>query len=119
MKKRMLMVLMALCMVSSQKVLAADLASAEAYIHEEDAEEEGGMSEFGIGREEEPRLFETEYIVIVSSVSFRSGPGYGYSVDGILYQGDYVMVKSINEGWAKFNYAGTYKYVPASALQKN
>lgn len=118
MKKRMLMVLMVLCMLSSQKVLATDLASAEAYIHEEDAEE-GGMSEFGIGGEEEPRLFETEYIVIVSSVSFRSGPGYGYSVDGTLYQGDYVMVKSIKEGWAKFNYAGTYKYVPASALQKN
>ena len=119
MKKRMLMVLMALCMVSSQKVSAADLASAGAYTLEEDAEEEGGINEYGIGGGEEPDLFETEYIVIVSSVSFRSGPGYGYSADGTLYLGDYVMVKSISGGWAKFNYDGTWKYVPASALQKS
>ncbi len=118
MKKRMFMVLLAMCMSFSQKVSAADLANAEAYALEVDAEEEGGMSEYGIGGGEEPDLFETEYIVIVSSVSFRSGPGYGYSADGTLYLGDYVMVKSISSGWAKFNYAGTWKYVPASALQK-
>ena len=114
MKKRMFMVMLAICMSFSQKVSAADQANAEAYA----LEEEGETSEYGIGGGEEPDLFETEYIVIVSSVSFRSGPGYGYSVDGTLYQGDYVMVKSISGGWAKFNYDGTWKYVPSSALQK-
>ena len=118
MKKKLILFLLATCMAFSQKVSAAELVSEEVCVLEEDAKEEGGMSEQGIGGGEDPNLFEKEYIVIVSSVSFRSGPGYSYSVDGTLYQGDYVMVKSISGGWAKFNYAGTWKYVPASALQK-
>ena len=117
MKKRMFLVLMTLCMALPQRVFAADLESTEMHVIEVDAEEEGGISEYSIGGED-PDLFETEYIVIVSSVSFRSGPGYGYSIVGTLYQGDYVMVKSISNGWAKFNYHGGWSYVPASALER-
>ena len=118
MKKRMFMVLLAICMSFSQKVSAADQANAEAYALEEDAKEEGGMSEYGIGGGEDPNLFETEYIVIVPTVSMYSGPGYGYSVLGTLYQGDYIRVTSVNNGWAKFKTGGIWRYVPASALQK-
>ena len=41
MKKRMFLVLLAMCMSFSQKVSAADLANAETYALEVDAEEEG------------------------------------------------------------------------------
>lgn len=60
----------------------------------------------------------TKYTVTAYTVFSRSGPGYKYSIIGTLKRGNYVYVKSIKKGWAKFKVKSEWNYVRASNLKK-
>lgn len=64
------------------------------------------------------RLFEKKYKISVDKVYMRSGPGTSYSVEGTLYKNDVLYVKSISNGWAKFEVNGQWRYVPENAIVK-
>ena len=118
MRRRMLVLLMAASFVFSQETFGVKAAAMD-LDHALNVETSCEVCDRGNGSGvDDPMLFEKEYIVIVPTVSMRSGPGYGYSIVGTLYQGDYVMVKSITDGWAKFKVSGVWRYVPASSLER-
>ncbi|MBR2728520.1 MAG: SH3 domain-containing protein [Lachnospiraceae bacterium] len=63
-------------------------------------------------------LITKPYKVIVTQTTIRTGPGTSYASDGVIYKGDIVHVRSINNGWAKIRVNSKWRYVNASHIQK-
>lgn len=58
------------------------------------------------------------YGVTADVLNVRSGPGTGYSVIGTLTYGQAVLVTSISNGWAKFDFFGMIGYAKADYLKE-
>ena len=63
-------------------------------------------------------LLYTDYKVIVSKATLRSGPSTEYPSTGVKYRDDIVRVRSIKDGWAKIKKTGKWHYILASQIKK-
>ncbi len=80
-------------------------------------QEDEGMN--SVNSEVEPYgLFTTKYRVTASELKVRSGPGTKYAELGSIRRGTIIKVKSISNGWAKFDFLGKTGYSSAEWLEK-
>lgn len=59
-----------------------------------------------------------KYKVTGNDVNVRSGAGTNYKIISKLQRGDIIKVKSIDNGWARFDNHGTDAYVSANYIQR-
>lgn len=63
-------------------------------------------------------FFTKTYVVTGDNVNIRSGPGTNYSILGTYNANTEIKVKSIDNGWAKFEYGSGYAYISADYIRE-
>lgn len=67
----------------------------------------------------EPYWFFTKtYVVTGDRVNIRVKPTTNSDSVGVLYKGDTIEVKSIDNGWAKFKYNDQWRYVSSKYVKE-
>lgn len=63
-------------------------------------------------------FFTKTYVVTANNVNVRSGPGTNYAILGTYNANTEIKVKSIDNGWAKFEYGSGYAYISADYIRE-
>lgn len=119
MKRKKALSLIAALLVGISSTTATSVFAAETNDVLSSAPENIEFADNGENTVEPAWIFYHKYVCTGNDVRVRTQPNTTTStVVGYLYKGDTVMVKSIDNGWAKINWNGQTRYVSSTYLKE-